>query len=110
MTRINYNQLPCDVQDIFAKSLDNDTYSLNNLSVVSATISGHNGVFAVPELNYGFHESNYTVRTINLTEVGFLDVGPASATMYVKNDPAQKAYLVIDGRSGDTDYQLYECL
>lgn len=106
MSKIQFNQLPQAVQDALHPMMDEP----DDEKFISSKLSGHNDVWAVPYLCYDFHESNYAAEAINLKKVGEIDVGPAMAILYVKEDSNQPAWIAIYADGGDTDNQLYECI
>jgi hypothetical protein len=54
-----------------------------------------NGFICVPNHGYDLNESNISVHTINLTEVGKVELmGAPNCTFYQKTDPNQPAYVI----------------
>jgi hypothetical protein len=103
-----FDQLPADVQNSFladplrvADDFDGETFKV-------AQAAGHAGMWIAPELCYDFRESCYVLRTVNLTQVAQIDVGPAMATAYTKTDPNLPSWIVITG--GVAGSQVYECV
>ena len=106
----SFDQLPQTVQDTLlapARRMNKGDYY--DIDFAPASVAGVNGVWAAPHLCYDFHESNYSLIPVNLTERVSLDVGPAMASLYTKTDPSLPAWFVVESE-GDVDSQLIECV
>ena len=109
----SFNQLPVNVQSALLKSngLSPGDYAPKNITLKNAV--GHNGLWVAPTLNYDFNESNFLTLVINLTKVGSLNAGPASAAAFTKTNPALPAYIIFDScdeATGAPVAQVYECV
>lgn len=108
---VSFSQLPIDVQQaILSTNTDTNEGDYEDTRFVLDTTQGQNGLWAAPSLCYDFNESNYSIIYVNLTVVSTLDVGPAMAEMVTKTDPSKPAWIVVDPSSGDTAFQIIECV
>lgn len=107
---VEFDNLPEEVQALFLNGRHRGQEELKNIEFTQTNMSSYNGIYIAPSLCYDFHESNFTLHTINLTQVAELDVGPCMAEAFVKTDDALPSFIVVDGERGDTDYQVYICV
>ena len=102
--------LPAIVQQAILSQSGNAMSDYQGCVFKQSQAVGYQGVWVAPDLCYDFRESNYSVYTVNLKKVAVLDVGPAMATAFVKIDPTQDAWIIVDGDTCDIDSQIFSCV